>query len=65
MHRDDPTTSSFQKGSTRLHTSGARGEVTRKRALEAIRGAGRTETNIEAGTLNRLGDLVPQKCAAP
>ncbi len=45
MHRDDPTTISFQKSSTRLLPQ-ARGEVTRKRALEAIRGAGSNRNKL-------------------
>lgn len=45
MHRDDPTTISFQRSSTRLLPQ-ARGEVTRKRALEAIRGAGSNRNKL-------------------
>lgn len=45
-HRDDPTTNSFQKSCTSLHTSGARGGVTRNKALEAIRGAGSNRNKL-------------------
>lgn len=40
MHRDDPTTGSFQKSSTRLHTSGARGKCRGRGPLKLSVGRG-------------------------